>query len=78
MPAGADLVVNLARGSFLEHVNAGLSPENFAFYAGGGGAEFVVNHGAPSRSSHAERASAPASRSDSEYRDLSLFPLRRA
>jgi len=36
MPAGADLVVNLARGSFLEHVNTGLSTENFGLYARGG------------------------------------------
>ena len=36
MPAGADLVVNLARESFLEHVNTGLSSENFGLYARGG------------------------------------------
>lgn len=54
VPAGADLVVNPARGSFLEHVNTALSSENFGSLRGGGGAEFIVNHGAPLRPLHAE------------------------
>lgn len=63
MPAGADLVVNLARGSFLEHVNAGLSLRKLRFLRGAG-EEFAVNHGGSLRSSHAERAYAATSRSD--------------
>lgn len=76
MPAGADLVVNLARGSFLEHVNTGLSSENFGLYARGGICR--KSRRAFALSSHAERASAATSRSDSGYRDLLPFPSRRA
>jgi len=60
MPAGADLVVNLARESFLEHVNTGLSSENFGLYARGG-----ICHKSRSvrllRSLHAEHTSAATS-----------------
>lgn len=74
MPAGVDLVVNLARESFLEHVNTGLSSENFGLYAQGGicrksAARLCVRR-------IAERdASAATSRSDS--RDIKIYcPFR--
>lgn len=75
MPAGADLVVNLARGSFLERVNTGLSSENFARLYARGGICHKSRRGP--RCCNAGRASAATLRSNSEYRDLSLFPCRR-